>query len=153
LSTGIKGKRTVFDIPHPGLYSIEFRILEDGVSFDSFILTNDADFKPAPQASLQRAQRVPTDRTNNRPPNMVPPEPVEVRIGGRVIFDIGADDPDEDVLEYLVGNLPKGAAFDRHVRVFSWTPDRSQIGLHRILFSVNDGEHEDAHSAVVKVIR
>jgi hypothetical protein len=70
MSTGIKGKRAMFDIPHPGLYSIDLRILEDGVSFDAFLLTDDADFKPEPRTALQQAQRVSTDCTHNRPPAM-----------------------------------------------------------------------------------
>lgn len=152
-TTGVKGKRAVFDIPHPGLYSIDFRILEDGVSFDAFVLTDDADFKPGPSTSLQQAQRVSTDCTDNRPPAMAVLQPIQVRVGERVVFDISASDPDEDLLEYSVQNLPKGAAFDRYVRVFSWTPNSSQVGSHRILFSVSDGEHVDSRSAVVEVLK
>jgi hypothetical protein len=151
MSTGITGRRAMFDIPHPGLYSIDFRILEDGVSFDAFVLTDDAEFKPDPTAPLRRAPRVSTDRTNNRPPAMFPIQPIQVRVGERVVFDVLASDPDEDLLEYSVQNLPKGAAFDRHVRVFSWTPNPLQAGSHRIEFSVSDGEHEDSRTAVVEV--
>ena len=73
----------------------------------------------------------------NRPPVIVPREPLFMREGGRLEFTMEAGDPDGDFLTYAAANLPAGAAFTEDGR-FTWTPGYEQAGDHVVTFTASD---------------
>jgi len=67
-------------------------------------------------------------------------------------FTVTATDPDGDALSYNASNLPAGAVFDQHTRVFSWTPGFDQAGTYSdIHFEVNDSELTDSENITITV--
>ncbi len=67
-------------------------------------------------------------------------------------FKIQADDRDRyDTLVFSAENLPEGASFDSETRLFSWTPKEDQVGIHRIVFSVSDGDQTDQETVSIIV--
>jgi hypothetical protein len=91
-------------------------------------------------------------QTNNNPP-------VLNFIGNRNInrdtllsFTISATDPNGDVLNYLVTNLPSGATFNTSTRIFSWTPSLNQVGTYtNVRFQVSDGKLIDFEDITIVV--
>lgn len=61
-----------------------------------------------------------------------------VTAGSTLQFTVSATDADADTLTYSASGLPSGAAFSN--RVFSWTPDASQIDMYAVTFTVSDGK-------------
>jgi len=72
---------------------------------------------------------------------------------GKILkFEIHADDQDRyDTIVYSVKNLPAGAKFDQETKEFSWMPDKNQIGIHRVIFKVNDGDQTDKEEVSIIV--
>ncbi len=67
-------------------------------------------------------------------------------------FKIQADDRDRyDTLVFSAENLPEGASFNSETRLFSWTPKEDQVGIHRIVFSVSDGDQTDQETVSIIV--
>ncbi|MCP4117877.1 MAG: fibronectin type III domain-containing protein [Desulfobacteraceae bacterium] len=67
-------------------------------------------------------------------------------------FTIQATDHDHgDTLVYLAENLPESAAFDNGTGLFQWLPDSSDAGIHRVLFSVSDGDQTDSEEVAIIV--
>jgi len=54
-------------------------------------------------------------------------------------FDVTAEDPDGDSLEFFVEGLPPDATFENGH--FSWTPEEIHIGEYELTFGVTDGIH------------
>ncbi len=80
----------------------------------------------------------------NRPPVIDEIGDKEVIEGETLEFKIVARDPDGDELEFSVGNLPEGAAFDTMTQTFSWTPEIKQVGFYPdITFYVIDRKPGD----------
>jgi hypothetical protein len=51
-----------------------------------------------------------------------------------------ASDPDGDELSYEINPLPLGASFDAITGVLSWRPSETQVGTHRLVVTVSDGQ-------------
>lgn len=62
-----------------------------------------------------------------------------VNVGEKLEFSVFATDADNDFLTFAASQLPVGARFNNLTRVFSWTPQVNQAGIHRVLFQVGDG--------------
>lgn len=75
----------------------------------------------------------------NRPPVIHPLGDRTAREGEMVSFFVTANDPDNDGISYMAGNLPPGALFDTQTREFTWTPGFDQAGHYaNIYFTVTD---------------
>lgn len=64
-------------------------------------------------------------------------------IGKDIKFSVEADDPDDPArscgqLIYSAYNLPPGATFNAEKHEFSWRPVESDLGSHKVTFSVRD---------------
>ncbi len=80
----------------------------------------------------------------NDPPTWISPERTTHQIVAGDTLELVAeatdvDDPD-DTLTYGIEQAPTGSDFNPDTGNFAWTPDRSQVGEHAIVFTVSDGE-------------
>lgn len=74
-----------------------------------------------------------------------------IRPGAMLQLFLTADDLDrQDTLVFSADDLPSGAVFHHERREFIWTPGNHDIGVHRVTFSVSDGDQTD--SEVVSII-
>ena len=87
--------------------------------------------------------------------NNVNRSPVLTAIGDKAVnentllsFSVSASDADGDTIEYLVKNLPSGAALVG--QSFTWTPGYDQAGTHQVTFIAADGE-QDSETITVTV--
>lgn len=84
-------------------------------------------------------------------------EPVEdkvVKVGEALKFKIMARDDDNDLLSFAEVDLPPGASLidnGDNTATFSWEPDDSQVGLHKVIFSASDGNLVDTATVMIKV--
>ena len=74
----------------------------------------------------------------NQPPQIEPIGTVESREGLPLEFQVFAEDPDEDPIEFTVDFGPDGLAFDTDSGVGTWTPGFGKAGDHRIVVRVTD---------------
>ncbi len=72
----------------------------------------------------------------NRAPSLSLTDKI-IEAGKRLMFQVIGVDPDNDPLFYKVFNLPKGASFLGNQ--FDWIPTPKQEGVHKVTFSVDDG--------------
>lgn len=66
-------------------------------------------------------------------------------------FQLSATDRDKDPLTFAAENLPARSSFDPQSRTFSFSPDRSQTGNHRVTFTVSDGFLFDTETITITV--
>jgi uncharacterized repeat protein (TIGR02543 family) len=94
-------------------------------------------------------------------PLIIPPNkpPILQEIGNKTAypgkelkFKIIASDPENCLLTYNASPLPQGASIDSSIGEFSWIPSYSQIGVHKITFSVTDGIDEVYEEVDIKVL-
>ena len=74
----------------------------------------------------------------NRPPVISPVSPIDIQEYDPVEFQVVAEDPDYDTIDYSSGALPTGAVFDNVNGFFSWIPTYDQAGTHVITFYATD---------------
>jgi hypothetical protein len=88
----------------------------------------------------------------NHPPDLMNPGDLEVQEGYPISFHLRAMDTDADTLTY--SSLPPvpGATLDPATGLFTWTPASSQIGTHRMTFTVSDGRYRDAEEILITVV-
>ncbi|MCP4171811.1 MAG: PKD domain-containing protein, partial [Fuerstiella sp.] len=55
------------------------------------------------------------------------------------IYNVEADDPDNDILTYTLKNSPDGMAIDPATGVITWTPTGEHTGIHNVSVEVSDG--------------
>ncbi len=67
----------------------------------------------------------------------------------RLSFTVRASDADDDALAYSASGLPSGATFSG--QTFTWTPTAGQGGIHRVTFTVSDGQAEDSETVTITV--
>ncbi len=93
-------------------------------------------------------------RHENHVPYMEPIGDRSLVAGELAVIAIEADDPDHDPLTYfMAGSLPDGARFDRQKGVFTWTPQKAQVGLEVMLtFGVSDGHEQVSETIMVNVV-
>src|SRR5690606_20873079 len=75
----------------------------------------------------------------NRAPQFVPVATQFAREGAELRFMILAGDPDaDDMVVAVVGDLPRGAAFNPETGQFAWIPGFNQAGSHVMTLSATD---------------
>jgi len=75
----------------------------------------------------------------NNSPDFVPISDKEGIVGGPLNFTVSATDIDDTDLLYFVYNLPQEDAFDYDTHTFTWTPQYTDVGTHKVTFEVDDG--------------
>ncbi|MEN8177037.1 MAG: putative Ig domain-containing protein [Pseudomonadota bacterium] len=85
----------------------------------------------------------------NRPPSISGIPANSVTIGDMYQFLPSANDPDGDILNFSVMNLPAWATFDTTSGVITGTPELNDLGLYEdIIISVSDGSAEDSLNSI-----
>jgi hypothetical protein len=111
----------------------------------------------APSPSHPYAFAVPDDKcplplTVYRP-SFEPIESKSVAAGTELHFSVAAVTPASAAkLRYSAVHLPLGASFDAASRVFSWTPNPRQSGIHFVTFTVDDGVLPVSTTVTIKVL-
>jgi hypothetical protein len=112
----------------------------------------------APGAAHGEEARVAKNRppqiSGSSPRNFFQLDPVDVRWGREVRFQVGVLDPDGDVTETRMepGKDVEGATYDPADRIFRWTPTQAQKGQHEIRFVVSDGTLSETRVARFEVV-
>lgn len=80
-------------------------------------------------------------RSFNTPPRFNPVRPITILVDENYTLPIKATDPDgidSDLIRYHGVDLPDGASISERTGIFSWTPDRRQVGLHQFRVIATD---------------
>ncbi|SCX98398.1 fibronectin type III domain-containing protein [Desulfoluna spongiiphila] len=89
---------------------------------------------------------------DNQPPLLESTGARRVSVGGLVQFTLSATDPDRgDSLHFSATGLPDGATFTPATGLFQWRPGPGDTGIHRMEFSVSDGD-QDASETVAIIV-
>jgi len=73
-----------------------------------------------------------------------PGEPLEL--------NIEAEDLDREILTFTVSGLPPGAIFDQEEHSFYWTPSQQDVGIHKVIFMISDGDQTDSEEVPLIVV-
>lgn len=76
----------------------------------------------------------------NRPPVLSAGGAKSVNADSLLSFTVSGSDPDGDPLTFSAATLPSGAAFNPSNRTFTWTPNSTQVGSHKVTFNLSDGK-------------
>lgn len=85
----------------------------------------------------------------NRPPILTSISDQQATMNTPLYLTVLATDPDSDIINYSVQNLPAGATFEN--QVFSWTPDATANETNTITFSASDGQDQDFQTITIIV--
>ncbi|MDT8419622.1 MAG: putative Ig domain-containing protein [Desulfuromonadales bacterium] len=88
---------------------------------------------------------------NNRAPLLAAIGSQTVTAGALLSFSVSASDADGDNLSFSASSLPTGATFNPATKVFSWTPENSQVGNYVVTFAVSDGSLTDSEKVAINV--
>lgn len=80
-------------------------------------------------------------RSFNAPPRFNPVRPITILVDENYTLPIKATDPDgidSDLIRYHGVDLPDGASISERTGIFSWTPDRRQVGMHQFRVIATD---------------
>lgn len=80
-------------------------------------------------------------RSFNSPPRFNPTRPLTISVGENFTLPIKAIDPDgsdQDLIRYHGVDLPEGSSISERTGMFSWTPDRRQVGNHEFRVIATD---------------
>jgi polygalacturonase len=76
-----------------------------------------------------------------------------VAAGRQLQFSVVATTPAPPAeLRYSATHLPVGSSFDTASRIFSWTPNPRQLGIHFVTFTVDDGVLPGSTTVTIKVL-
>lgn len=80
-------------------------------------------------------------RSFNAPPRFNPTRPLTISVEENFTLPIKAIDPDgidQDLIRYHGVDLPEGSSISERTGMFSWTPDRRQVGDHEFRVIATD---------------
>ncbi len=80
-------------------------------------------------------------RSFNSPPRFNPTRPITISVEENFTLPIKAIDPDgvdQDLIRYHGVDLPEGSSISERTGMFSWTPDRRQVGDHEFRVIATD---------------
>lgn len=80
-------------------------------------------------------------RAFNAPPRFNPMRPLTIVVGENFSLPIRAIDPDgqdTDLIRYHGVNLPDGASISERTGMFTWSPERRQVGMHEFQVIATD---------------
>ncbi len=95
-----------------------------------------ADVVPVHGGSLNRWR---LEMVENHPPLLDMATLYIVREGESFSLRVEAIDPEGDLIELSVSNLPAGATFDATEGIFRWRPSFEQSGVYEVTFTASDG--------------
>ncbi|WP_300667632.1 fibronectin type III domain-containing protein [Desulfoluna sp.] len=100
----------------------------------------------------KKAFRPARPTTDNQPPLLESTGARRVSAGDLVQFVLSAWDSDRgDSLRFSATGLPDGATFAPATRLFQWRPGPDDIGIHRMTFSVSDGDQVESETVAIVV--
>ncbi len=79
------------------------------------------------------------DTPANNPPAITSTPSFVVNAGKLFEYDMNAFDPDGDTLVYSLPLAPSGMAIDPGTGLVSWTPSKTEVGIHKVEIKVDDG--------------
>ncbi len=82
-------------------------------------------------------------RAVNSPPVILSVPPTEGAIGATYLYQVVAEDADQDLLSFSLGSLPAGMTIDSQTGQIVWTPDAAQEGSHELEVIVSDSAGAD----------
>jgi nitric oxide reductase large subunit len=80
-------------------------------------------------------------RSFNAPPRFNPTRPITITVGENFTLPVKAIDTDgidQDLIRYHGVDLPEGSSISERTGMFSWTPDRRQVGDHEFRVIATD---------------
>lgn len=80
-------------------------------------------------------------RSFNSPPRFNPTRPLTISVDENFTLPIKANDPDgvdQNLIRYHGVDLPEGSSISERTGMFSWTPDRRQVGDHEFRVIATD---------------
>ncbi len=80
-----------------------------------------------------------TQTTVNVPPAIDSTPRPNIPVGEPWIYSIAADDANSDPLSLQLLQGPSGLQLDPQLRLLSWSPAPSQLGIHNVVLQVSDG--------------
>jgi hypothetical protein len=87
--------------------------------------------------------------TANEPPVLATIGNKSVAFDRLLQFAVSATDPESDPITYTANNIPSGSIFDNITRIFTWTPNSGQIGVHTpIRFSANTSDTQSDYEDI-----
>jgi YVTN family beta-propeller protein/YD repeat-containing protein len=88
----------------------------------------------------------------NLPPSVEHMSGHVLSVGAAFAMTVPGSDPDEGAtLSYRADDLPAGAALDPATGLFTWTPLATQLGEHRLRFTVSDGQASTSRAVTLVV--
>jgi RHS repeat-associated protein len=75
----------------------------------------------------------------NRPPVITTTPMVDATVLGEYVYDVNAEDADQDVLVYSLEKAPVGMRIDPTTGIIHWQPSVSQLGVHTVEVKTADG--------------
>lgn len=88
----------------------------------------------------------------NQPPFIISNPLTTIEENNLYSYQIQAEDPEGDVLNYALVIYPEGMSINRETGLISWLPDHQQIGVHQVIVEISDGRHNIQHHFEVEVI-
>jgi len=111
--------RWITDYSSSGNYSVEFTVSDGRTGTDTITVNI-------------------TITNVNRPPVLNAIGSKSGYVGSSLSFYIQGSDPDNDDITFSASNMPSGASFNSSTKLFSWTPQSSDVGTYYVTFKVTD---------------
>ena len=86
----------------------------------------------------------------NKAPVIVSTSLNSVKIEQVYIYDVNADDFENDVLTYSLLTYPEGMTIDALTGVVTWTPTKVQIGEYEVTVNVEDRWRNDTQNFIIE---
>ena len=89
----------------------------------------------------------------NHPPVLLSPGNKTIQVGTVLSFKLSASDPDNDPLTFSSSKLPNNASLNTLTGAFSWKPNKNQVGVYTITFTVSDGKLTASQTITITVVK
>ena len=88
----------------------------------------------------------------NQPPVIVSNPLTAIEENQLYSYQIQAEDPERDTLNYTLLVYPQGMSINRETGLITWLPDHQQIGVHQVIIEVSDGRYKIQQNFEVEVV-
>ncbi len=93
-------------------------------------------------------------QTINKPPVILSAPIEQARVGESYVYDVEANDPENDPITYTLALFPEGLVIDTDTGLIQWLPSSDQEGLHPLEIVVADDQgNSTIQSFVVTVLQ
>ena len=94
---------------------------------------------------------LPTPTPSNEAPIITSTPITTATVGVAYTYDVGATDPDDDILTYSLITKPTGMTIDSTTGLIEWKPTFGQVGDNAVTVGVSDGDLSVTQSFTIKV--